>query len=156
MKKSLTYDQALYRAASLCSQGEKCPSDIYEKAQEWGLSASDAARLVRWLTDERYLDEHRFVHAFINDKFTYQHWGRIKISYALRLKGINDSLIEDTMSEVIDPDAYLDTCVALLKTKVKGMELPLSQADRAKVFRFAAQRGFESSVISKALHTIEK
>lgn len=147
----LTYDQALNRAAQLCSKGEQCPSDIYEKVQEWGLTAEEAARMVAYLTDEKYLDEARFVHAFVNDKFTYQHWGRVKIAYALRMKGIDDQLIAENLDEVIDPNDYLEACSSLVNTKIKGMELPLSQADRAKVFRFAAQRGFESGVISKAI-----
>lgn len=150
-KKTLTYDQALNRAAQLCSKGEQCPSDIFEKVQEWGLSESEAARLVAYLTQEKYLDVARFVHAFVNDKFIYQHWGRIKIAYMLRMKGIADSLIENTLDDVISPESYLDTCVDLVRTKVKGMDVPLCPTDRAKVFRFAAQRGFESSVVSKAL-----
>ncbi len=150
-KKILTYDQALNRAAQLCSKGEQCPSDIYEKAQEWGLSEAEAARLVGYLTTEKYLDEARYVHAFVHDKFTYQHWGKVKIAYALRMKGINDALVDDNMEEIIDPEVYLQTCMSLIDAKIKGMEIPLSQADRAKVFRFAAQRGFEPSVISKAL-----
>ncbi len=153
-KKTLTYDQALNRAAQLCSKGEQCPSDVFEKVQEWGLSEAEAARLVGYLTQEKYLDEARYVHAFVNDKYTYQHWGKVKIAYALRMKGITDSLISETLAEIIDPDDYQQTCAALIRTKVRGMEMPLSQADRAKVFRFAAQRGFESSVISKVLSNL--
>lgn len=150
-KKVLTYDQALNRAAQLCSKGEQCPSDIYQKVQEWGLTEADAARLVGYLTQEKYLDEARFVHAFVNDKFTYQHWGKVKIAYMLRMKGIADSLIENTMDDVISPEDYLEACTDVARAKVKELESPLSPADKAKVFRFAGQRGFESSVISKAL-----
>lgn len=155
-KKVLTYDQALNRAAQLCSKGEQCPSDIFEKVQEWGLPEVEAAKMVAYLTQEKYLDEARYVHAFVNDKYTYQHWGRMKIAYALRMKGIEEALIEENMEEIIDSDDYFETCSSLVTAKVKGMPLPLSQADRAKVFRFAAQRGFESSVISKALSLISK
>lgn len=155
-KKVLTYDQALNRAAQLCSKGEQCPSDIFEKLQEWGLSEVEAAKMIAYLTQEKYLDEARYVHAFVNDKYTYQHWGRMKIAYALRMKGIEEALIEENMEEIIDPDDYFETCSSLVTAKVKGMSLPLSQADRAKAFRFAAQRGFESSVISKALSLISK
>lgn len=155
-KRILTYDQALNRAAQLCSKGEQCPSDIFEKVQEWGLSETEAAKMVGYLTQEKYLDEARYVHAFVNDKYTYQHWGRIKIAYTLRMKGIAEALIDENMEEIIDPDDYLETCTSLITGKVKGMSLPLSQADRAKAFRFAAQRGFESSVISQALSLISK
>jgi len=151
MKKTLTYDQALNKAASLCSQSEKCPNDIFEKVVSWGLSEQDAARMVGYLTKEGYLNEARYVRAFVSDKFRFEHWGKIKISYALRRKGIDDSLITEAFDEKIDPEDYLDTCTDLLKNKMRGMEQPLSQNDRAKLFRFAAQRGFESFVISKAL-----
>lgn len=150
-KKTFSYDQALHRAAQLCSKGEQCPSDIYAKAQEWGLSEAESARLVAYLTQEKYLDEARFVHAFIHDKFTYQHWGRVKMAYMLRMKGIADSLIENTFDDVIPAEDYLEACSDVVRAKLRGLTQPLSPADRAKVFRFASQRGFEASVVSKAL-----
>lgn len=151
MKTPLTYDQALNKAAKLCSQSEKCPNDIYEKIISWGLSEQDAARMMGYLTQEGYLDEARYARAFVNDKFRFEHWGKIKIGYALRGKGIDDAVISEAFDEKIDPEEYLDICVELLKGKMRSMEQPLSPNDRAKLFRFAAQRGFESSVVSKAL-----
>jgi len=151
MKKILTYDQALNKAAALCSQSEKCPNDIFDKVVSWGLSEKDAARMVGYLTKEGFLDEARYARAFVSDKFRFEHWGKIKISYVLRGKGISDALISEAFEERIDPEEYMATCVELLKTRMRGMEQPLSQNDRAKLFRFANQRGFESSVISKAL-----
>lgn len=150
----MTYDQALNRAASLCSQGEKCSSDIFDKATSWGLCEEDAARLVERLIEERFIDDERFAHAFVNDKFVYQHWGRVKIRFALRQKGIEDSVISQMMEEVIDEERYLDACVEALRPKMRGMEQPLSPNDRARLFRFAAQRGFEPNIISKAISEI--
>ncbi len=153
----MTYDQALNRAASLCSQGEKCSSDIFDKAvSSWGLNETDAGRLVERLIDERFIDDQRFAHAFVNDKFTYQHWGRIKIRYTLRQKGIEESIICRMLEEVIDEDQYLTTCVEAMRPKSRGMELPFSPNDRARLFRFAAQRGFEPNIISKAISKISE
>lgn len=150
----LTYDQALNRAAALCSQSERCPGDIFTKALSWGLSEPEAARLVGYLTHEGFLDEARFARAFVSDKFRFEQWGRVKISYALRAKGIDENLIDEALDEKIDPDDYLATCVELLNKKMRTLELPLSPADRARLLRFAAQRGFESSIISKAIHNL--
>lgn len=152
----MTYEQALNRAASLCSSCERCPADIQSKALGWGLSEEEAARLVAHLIEENFLNEERFARAFANDKYRFQHWGRIKIQYALRAKGIRDSLIEIALEEVAEEEDYLDDCVALLQHRMQGMEVPLSQADRARLYRFAAQRGFESSVISKAFNIINR
>ena len=150
----LSYDQALNRAAALCSQSERCPNDIFTKAHSWGLTEPEAARLVGYLTREGFLDEARYARAFVSDKFRFEQWGRIKINYALRAKGIDDSLIDEALDEKIDPDDYLATCTDLLNKKMHTLELPLSPSDRARLIRFAAQRGFESYIISKALHNL--
>ena len=149
--KPLTYDQALQKAAALCSQAEKCPGDIFQKVLSWGLSEQEAARLVGALTREGFLDEARYACAFVSDKFRFDHWGKIKIAYALRAKGIDDALIDEAFDEKIDPEEYQQACVELLSAKLRTMDQPLSQADCARLFRFAAQRGFESFVISRAL-----
>lgn len=147
----MTYEQALTRAATLCSSSERCPSEVHAKALAWGLAESDADRLVVALKRENFLNEERYVHAFVSDKFRFQHWGRTKIRYALRAKGISDTLITSALDEVIDNDTYLEDCLALLRQRMRGMSLPLDPRDRARLYRFAAQRGFEAGVISRAL-----
>lgn len=147
----LTYEQSLQRASALCSQGEKCASDIFDKALSWGLTEAETGRLVDRLIEERFIDDRRFAHAFVNDKFTYQHWGRIKIRYALRQKGIEDNVIREMFDEIITSEAYLDTCITILQPKMRNMEIPLSPNDRARLLRFAAQRGFEPQIISQAI-----
>lgn len=149
--KPLTFEQALSKAAHLCSQSEKAPQEIYEKLLTWGIDSEDAEKIVASLKKERYIDETRFARAFVHDKFCYEHWGKIKIGYQLRNKGISDSLISIALDEVIDEDEYLSVLAELLKTKMRGMSQPLSQNDRAKLYRFAAQRGFEMNMISKAI-----
>lgn len=147
----MDYSIALNRAAALCSQSEKAPQDIYRKALTWGLDESDAERLVARLIEEHFIDEERYARAFVNDKFRFAHWGRVKVSAALRAKGIPENIISIAFDEKIEEEDYLQTCRDLLANRMKGMSLPLSQPDRARLFRFAAQRGFEMSVISRAL-----
>lgn len=152
--KELTYDQALLRASTLCSQSEKAPQDIYEKAISWGLAEEEAARLVARLIEENFLSEERFARAFVNDKFRFAHWGRIKVMYALKAKGISESVINAAFEEKVEEEDYDETCRQLLQARMKNMALPLSMQDRARLYRFAAQRGFESSVIGRALSAI--
>lgn len=147
----MDYNQALNRAAAYCSQAERAPQDIEQKLASWEVESDDAARIMDYLRKERFLDEQRFVHAFINDKFNYERWGRIKIIFALRQKGMTGPIVQNMLEDVIDEDKYLETLTDLLRTKMRGMSLPLDQKDRAKLYRFAAQRGFESNIIGTAL-----
>lgn len=150
----MEYEKALNRAAAYCSQAERAPQDVAEKLQSWEVEESDAERIMEFLRKERFLDESRFVHAFINDKFTYERWGKIKIVYALRQKGMTGSIVQNMLEDVIDEEKYLETLTDLLQSKMRGMKLPLEQKDRAKLYRFAAQRGFESNVIGSALRRL--
>lgn len=150
----MEYEKALNRAAAYCSQAERAPQDVEEKLQSWEVAENDAERIMEFLRKERFLDESRFVHAFINDKFTYERWGKIKIVYALRQKGMTGSIVQNMFEDVIDEEKYLETLTDLLQSKMRGMKLPLEQKDRAKLYRFAAQRGFESSAIGSALRRL--
>jgi len=147
----LTYEQALSRAAALCSRGEHCAADMRKKAGDWGLTAENAERLVQRLREERFVDDARFVRAFVHDKYEYQHWGCVKIRYALLQKQLPSDLIDEALDEVIGTDDYLDALVELLRTKMRNMTCPLTPKDRARLYRFAAQRGYEMGMIGKAL-----
>jgi len=150
----MTYEQALNRAAALCSRGEHCAMDIVSKALDWELSEEEALRLVEQLRTDRFIDDARYAHAFVHDKYTYQHWGRVKIRYALLQKRLPAELVDNTLDDVIGVDDYLEALVELLRVKMRNMPLPLAQNDRAKLYRFAAQRGYEAGVIGKALQRL--
>ena len=149
--KPLTFEQAYSKAANLCSAAEKAPQEILDKLVSWGISEEQISKIISRLKEENFLNEARFAHAFINDKFKYEHWGRIKIAYHLRNKGIDSALASNTMDDVIDEEEYLSVLSDLLQTKMRGMTLPLSKNDKAKLVRFASQRGFESNKIFRAL-----
>lgn len=152
--RNLSLEEAKSKAAHLCSQSEKAPQEILEKLVKWEIPYSEAEKIIVWLKEENFLSEERYAHAFVHDKFAYEHWGRVKIAFQLRGKGISDSLIENTLDDVISEEEYLSTLVDLLKSKMRGMSLPLVVNDRARLYRFAAQRGFESRFVSKALKLV--
>lgn len=47
----LTYENALSRAAGLCAKCEQCTPDILKKLSAWGLSASDANKVIKRLEE---------------------------------------------------------------------------------------------------------
>lgn len=149
-----TWHMALTRAAALCSKSEHCASEIEKKAVGWGLSPEESDRLVAELRREGFIDDARFVHAFVHDKYEYQHWGKSKIRYGLLQKRLPASLVDAALEEVIGEEEYLETLVELLRAKMRGMSQPLAMNDRARLYRFAAQRGYDAGVIGRALRLL--
>lgn len=147
----LSPEEAYNKVASHCSVREQCEADIRTKLRRWELSSRDIEQIISRLKEEHFLSESRYIRAFIHDKLLYEHWGRVKILAALRLKKISEGEIRRHMDEVIDEETYQDILLSLLRVKLKSLSLPLSFTDRARLYRFALQRGFESSFISHAL-----
>lgn len=153
MAKILTPPEALHRAAALCSSAEHCTADIREKLARWGVTEADSRTIIDRLVQERFIDEQRYAVAFVKDKFRFSGWGRIKMRYALQQKRIDGSDIDHALA-TLDEEQYNDRLLELLQAKLRSIRDDDPEARRAKLFRFAASRGFESALIFNALKQV--
>lgn len=147
--KPLTYEQALSRAASLCSGSEHCSSEIRKKLLLWGLSQTQAEKAIEYLTNEKYIDSKRFCRAYCLDKFRYNHWGRIKISQMLRLLEMDSSDISEGI-EAIPEEEYQEVLQHILEQKNKQLRDSDPYIRKGKLVRHALSRGFETNLILEA------
>lgn len=150
MKKEYSEKEALSRAASLCSAGEQCVSQIEEKLQRWGVDPEAQQRIINQLVEEKYIDEQRFANAYAKDKLRYNHWGRVKIALYLRQLGIASSLIRQALDKLPN-DEYFKILTHLIVSKTTSVKASSDYEQRGKLIRFALGRGFEMDEILEAL-----
>ena len=148
VSRALSFEQALQRAASLCSQSEHCVTDIAEKLHRWGVSREDSDSIVDRLLDEKYIDESRYALAYVRDKVRFSHWGRVKIRSMLRMQRISETDITNAFDS-FDEEEYLNVLEGVIESKRRTLPEAESYASRAKLIRFALQRGFEMHEITK-------
>lgn len=153
MKRELTYDEALHKAAAYCTSVEKCAFDVSEKLSAWGVSDKESGKILAYLTGEDFINEKRFARAFVNDKLRFNKWGKIKIDYALRAKNISTEVIQSALTD-IDEDEYSGILTELLKAKLRGLRYKDEYDRYAKLFRFAQSRGFEGGEIKKVFNIL--
>ena len=126
MKKPITSDNAYMRLAALCARCEQAEGDLRKRLHDWGLSDTSSAAVIQRLKQERYLDNERFARAYCRDKLRFNGWGRIKISFMLRGKGIEQEYIDAALSE-IDDDQYAaildDALAAKARTLAVGFTI---------------------------------
>lgn len=146
----ISSENALMRLAALCAASEQCSHDLREKMRRWLLPDEEAEKVLARLVADRYVDDGRFARAYVRDKYRFARWGRSKIIMGLRAKRISRSDIDEALGE-IDLDEYEANLLALLRAKVRTGRLSREWADRAKLYRFAASRGYESSLISRLI-----
>ena len=96
MTENTLYRTALSKAMSQCSRRELCCSEVESKLETWGLQKSDCQKIIDILINENFINEERYAHAFVKDKFNHNRWGRIKIAAQLRAKNISDSFVTGT------------------------------------------------------------
>ena len=115
--------------------------------------ARQRQEIIKRLTDEGFLNEQRFAHAFVNDKFKFNGWGRVKIAYQLRSKGISQDCIDEALT-LIDDDTYEHALVQLLSAKARTLHGKQPQQARAALLRFATARGFEPALCYRITSTL--
>ena len=154
-KQPLTPAQAMNRAAALCAHSEQAAGDIREKLFKWGLSGSDVTRIINQLTEQGFLNEARFARAFVKDRFAFNGWGKIKIAHQLKQKGISTDVVDEAMN-AIDDDAYRERLIELLRSKWRTVKDREPRAAWAAMMRFAASRGFETSLSSECVNQVTR
>lgn len=155
MNKPLTPSQAMNHAAALCARSEQAPGDIREKLIKWGLVGEDVSHILLQLTQQGFLDEARFAKAFVKDRFAFNGWGRIKIAYQLRQKGIPGDVIDEAMT-AIDETQYRERLTELLQSKWRTVKEREPRAAWAAMMRFAVSRGFETNVASECVKLVTR
>jgi regulatory protein len=146
MKDNLLFDIALKKAMGLCAGREHCYSDIRQKLAAWEVKSDDAERILKQLTDGKFIDEERYATAFAKDKFRYNKWGKVKIASALRMKKIADEKISIGLNS-IDESEYLDALRSIIEKQKRTVKAKNQYDLKGKLLRHCLSKGFESQLV---------
>ena len=151
----MTEMEVLNKVASYCSTAEHCRSEVVEKMQRWGVPYDVVERVADKLEQEKFIDEERFCRAFVNDKYRFAKWGKVKIGQALLLKKIPQSVYWPFLNE-IDKEEYIGILRKLLAAKKKSVRAENEFELTNKLVRFALSRGFEMKDIRLCMDVPEE
>ncbi|NCC10077.1 MAG: RecX family transcriptional regulator [Bacteroidia bacterium] len=150
MSEPLTEEQALAKVESYCSSSEHCSAEIADKLKKWGISYDAVERLLARLKADRFIDDERYCRAFVNDKFRFSKWGKMKIAQGLYLKKIPSEMAWRYLNE-IDETSYQEVLRQLLDSKRKSIRASSDYELNVKLMRFALGRGFEQKDVNRYL-----
>ena len=150
MKKPITPDEALNKAAAYCTLCERCISEVSTKLTAWGVPHYERQKIIARLIEEKFIDEKRYCHAFVNDKVKFNRWGRIKITAALRDKRLSQEHIKEALED-IDEEVYIQALKETIDIKRRELKDKNDLATQQKIIRHAASRGYEPALIIKTI-----
>lgn len=137
----MTKEQILIKLTAICARGEHCLHEMRTKMQRWEVDEDTQESVLKYLVDERYIDEERYARFFINDKVKYNRWGRKKVEQALYMKRIPKEVYAPLLDELPNED-FEDILLPLLKAKKKQVKGNSDYEINMKLIRYALQRGF--------------
>lgn len=141
--------EVLNKLARYCAYQERCISEVKKKIHELN-PAESSDPYILWLEENNYLNESRFTGLFIRSKFNQKHWGKNKITFELRKKGIPEAEISNHWHEIAQAD-YEESLRALLQKKHQGLLKGSPQEKYQKCYRFGLSKGFEPSLVSQVM-----
>ena len=140
--------------ASLCSRKEYCEKEIRDKIKQYGIDGSAEEEIMNSLKKSGFIDNRRYAAAYAKDKFSFNNWGRIKISAMLSSKGIPEEITRDALKEIPE-DEYTEHCARVIFSKMKtAPQLLDGYEGRSRLIKYAANKGFEYETIEKAIKRI--
>ena len=139
--------------AQLCSRSEQCSSDIRKKIIAFDLDNDIVDDIIEELKAEKYLNDERYIKAYVADKFRINKWGRIKMRHYLRMKGLPEDVIKNELDE-IDEEKYKTVLIKTMKTKAKTVKKKNRYEKMGQIIRFAQTRGFEPELIHRYMNLV--
>ncbi|MGN0068166.1 MAG: regulatory protein RecX [Prevotella sp.] len=146
----MSEQEAWQKLSALCARSEHCTGEMARKMERWGLDGQVQTSIMKRLVRERFVDDERYVRAFINDKIAYDRWGSRKIEQALRAKRIDADLVERLLGEVDEQD-FVNALRPLVEAKRHQVKAQSDYERKMKLMRFAAGKGFTFDVIRQCL-----
>lgn len=153
--RELIVKEAYAKMAQLCSRSEQCSADIRKKMVAYEIMDELVEEIITKLREEKFLDDERYVKAYVSDKFRLNKWGKIKLRYYLKHKGLHDSVIEKGLNG-INEEQYKKVLISTLKEKAKTIKTSDKFDKMGQIIRFAQSRGFEPEIIHRYLPEVVK
>ena len=153
--KRLSKEEALKKIKNYCTYQERCHTEVKEKLYGFGLFKAETEEIMANLIEDNYLNEERFAKQFAGGKFRIKQWGRKKILYELKQKGVNKLNIKIGLKD-INEDEYLAVLQKLAEKKWNALAGEQNLARHGKTNAYLLQKGYEQDLIGKVLRKLDE
>lgn len=137
-------EQIIFKLEAFCAYQERCTQEVRTKLERLGADESLSQEVVKHLRENRFLDDTRFVEAYVQGKLRIKKWGRQKIKAGLYQKRIDAKLIQEGIYAFISDEEYQQVMESLIERKNRELSSEKNtQIKKQKLMRFLLSRGFQ-------------
>jgi regulatory protein len=140
--------KALDLAYGYLNRRDRTVSEIRRHLQNRVSEEAAVERAIEILQAEGYLDDARYARLFSEDKRTLEEWGRERIERALRERGIDREVVDETLAGSSD-QSELERALSLLRRRF--LEPPRDRRERDRALGMLIRKGYDSELALQAL-----
>jgi len=144
-----TDNLAMKFAIKLLMLRRRSNSEMRGRLEEKGFPPAQVAATMGELERLRYLDDAAFAESYINDRINLRPAGRYLIRQELRAKGLDKTLIDQKLDELLDRERELSLARRVADKKRRLLHTDDRRKAAAKLVGFLRGRGFSSEIISQ-------
>jgi len=150
MKEEKKITEILSKVERYCRYQERCKSEVEKKLVDLEVTEKLKKSILYELAKKKYFDNNRFSYEYAIGKFRNNKWGKIKISYHLKCKSIEKSIIDKALKKIPENE-YTSVFNKMAKKEwINRSKLDLSSRKRGFV-NALKNRGWEFFLINKFL-----
>jgi regulatory protein len=137
-------EQIIFKLEAFCAYQERCTQEVRTKLERLGADESLSTEVIKLLKENRFLDDKRFVEAYVQGKVRIKKWGRQKIKAGLFQKRIDAKLIQEGIYAFVSDEEYQLVLESLIERKNRELSTEKNpQIKKQKLMRFLLSRGFQ-------------
>lgn len=152
--KELSPQEVYVKLAAYCAYQDRCRQEVTQKLADYGYEGRKAQEMMARLEDDRFLDDDRFAESFTRGRFYQKKWGREKIRYELRGRGLRPMQIDRALATITQED-YTAAIHQLLQRKAEQIHDTDAFKRRQKLARYLIGKGYESPLVWEAIESME-
>ncbi len=142
MSNDISQNEAMQIAMKFCGYRERSKKEVEDKLKAKSFNQKIIKICIDRLIELDFLNNIRFSKSFSRGKNNNNRWGKNKIKFHLKNKGLTDDEINIGI-ESIDEESYLN----ILKKNIELYNKKLKEPDRNKLIGHLINKGYEMDLI---------
>ena len=142
MSNDISQNEAMQIAMKFCGYRERSKKEVEDKLKAKSFNQKIIKICIDRLVELDFLNNIRFSKSFSRGKNNNNRWGKNKIKFHLKNKGLTDNEINIGI-ESIDEESYLN----ILKKNIELYNKKLKEPDRNKLIGHLINKGYEMDLI---------
>ncbi len=145
-KKTYTLQEATKKLEHFCAYQERCHQEVRQKLMQMHMIPEAIDVIIVHLLKHNFLNEERFAKAYVSGKFKFKNWGKVRLSFELKKKGISKHNINSALAEISDEE-YLGVLNNLAEKVVFTIKETNVLKKKKKFVDYFLYRGWESHLV---------